>query len=104
MKPHEFANCTYREAFLFYKSYEKERENKLKHQVILMEKMSDKLIKMYPDLKSRKMTRIIDGYEELFNDEYVELIKQGKMAPKTEEHQKMFVEMVIEDIKNNESG
>jgi hypothetical protein len=26
------------------------------------------------------------------------------MAPKTEEHQKMFVEMVIEDIKNNESG
>ena len=89
MKPHEFANCDYREVSLFANSFIKNEENKLKNQIILFDKVSDKIIKMNPFNKKTKYISLVrDVYSELFKEE---LAKSGNINLLSEKEKYDFV-------------
>lgn len=102
MKPNDFWNCTYREASLFVKSYTKAKEAEMKNQVILFERMTDKLIKVGMSAKKPKYTRIIDDYKDLFKEEFDELVKKGNIAVMDIEDKEKFVLEMQEELRRGE--
>ena len=86
MKPSEFGNCSYREAFLFANSYNKGKEEEFKNQIVLFEKVTDKVISMNAFAKKPKYISLIkDSYKELFKDELDELVKNGNITMMSQE-------------------
>jgi len=72
MKPHEFWNCTYREAKLFYESNLKQEEDIRKSNIMIAENMANKLIGGLNFGKRKKISLITDCYYDLFSVEIEE--------------------------------
>lgn len=103
MKPQEFANCTYREALLFSKMYVKTQETKLKNQIILFEKATDKIIKMNAFSKHPKYTSLVqDGYKDLFKEELENIKGKGSLTLMEETEKEKFILELQEELKRGE--
>ena len=103
MKPSEFGNCSYREAFLFANSYNKRREEDAKSQIVLFERVSDKMISMNAFAKSPKYISLIkDDYRELFKDELDELVKNGNITMMSQEEKYKYVMELQEELKRGD--
>lgn len=103
MKPSEFGNCSYREASLFANSYMKEKENNFKNQIILLEKVTDKMIKANAFTKNAKYTSLVkDCYKELFKDEIDNMVKSGNITMLSAEEKYKYVMELQEELKRGE--
>ena len=101
MKPSEFGNCSYREAFLFANSYNKGKEEEFKNQIVLFEKVTDKVISMNAFAKKPKYISLIkDSYKELFKDELDELVKNGNITMMSQEEKYKYVMELQEELKD----
>jgi uncharacterized protein YjcR len=100
MKPHEFKDCTFRENKLFAQSFVRDKEHQLKTLVLLHENITDKLLYNDPNIvKKPQKIRLLDRYEDLFEEEYNEMVSKGMMRPKTKEAQVKFMKELAEEIK-----
>ena len=103
MKPSEFGNCSYREAFLFANSYNKRREEDAKSQIVLFERVTDKMISMNAFAKKPKYISLIkDNYRELFKDELDELVKNGNITMMSQEEKYKYVMELQEELKRGD--
>lgn len=103
MKPSEFGNCSYREAFLFANSYIKGKEEDAKSQIVLFERVTDKIISMNAFAKSPKYISLIkDNYRELFKDELEELVKNGNITMMNQEEKYKYVMELQEELKRGD--
>jgi len=105
MKPNEFKDCSFRELKLFVQSFIRSKEDFLKRLVILCENVSDKVLYNNPNIaKKPQKIRIIDRYEELFKEEFDEMVSKGMMRPRTKEEQIKYMKELSEELKEQKGG
>lgn len=99
MKPHEFWNCTYREARLFVESRSYQLELELKNNIMLAENLGNKMISASMINKKPKNINLI---KEIYSDFFVEeLRKQEAYHRKAREGEELlqFMKELGEELK-----
>lgn len=83
MKPHEFWDCTYRDASLFVQSFFRKEVDDFKRQIVLYENFGNKILNAgMTSNNPRNVSLIEEVYDDLFEEE---LLKSGTKVLKGEE-------------------
>lgn len=69
MKPSEFWNCTYKEAYVFVKSNSLQRENDYKKDIILFDSLGNKILGALASKHPKNIDLIRTTFKELFKEE-----------------------------------
>lgn len=69
MKPHEFWNCTYKEASEYVKANSLQREKDLKQEIVLFDALGEKIINAIARKKPKNISLVHDTFKELFKKE-----------------------------------
>lgn len=100
MKPHEFWNCTYREARLYVESCSKQFELEQKSRIILANNLTDKQITASMVVKNPKRIDLIrEYYPKLFEKEIEQQDIYNKKASEGEDLVNLMLEL-SEELKN----
>jgi hypothetical protein len=70
MKPHEFWDCTYREARVFVESMSSQKQDEMKEQIILLEALGNKIVAAGFSKKPKQVNLIADTFKKLFEGEF----------------------------------
>ena len=69
MKPHEFWNCTYKEASKYVKANSLQREKDLKQEIVLFDALGEKIINAIARKKPKKISLVQETFKGLFKEE-----------------------------------
>lgn len=69
MKPHEFWNCTYREAYTFVEANKKYAELNYKKEIVLTDSLGDKIITGLTGIKPKRISLVRNIFKDLFKEE-----------------------------------
>ncbi len=69
MKPSEFWNCTYREAYTFVKSNSLQREEDYKKQIVLFDALGNKINDVIGRERPRNISLVRHTFKSLFKEE-----------------------------------
>lgn len=104
MKPHEFWDCTYREARLFVESRSHEIELEMKNSIMLAENLGNKIISAsLVNKKPKNINLIKEIYSDLFKEE---LSKHDALHHKAREGEELlqFMYELGEELKQEETN
>lgn len=69
MKPSDFWNCTYREAYSFAHSNSLQREEEYKKEIVLLEALGNKIVGAIATKRPKNVSLVADTFKELFEKE-----------------------------------
>ena len=69
MKPAEFWNCTYREAYLFARSNSLQKEEDYKRKIMILDALGNKILTAIATKRPKNISLVADTFKDLFKEE-----------------------------------